>query len=114
MKWYPHTPHATRKADCSSPALRNSGALLLLVLASLLTACGGGAIVCANGPGPAALLVWEPVSDPNARHRVYCGSTASGTYDQLAGAGLDAATAITLYRDGTEQRNDILLRADSL
>jgi len=36
----------SRGADCESPARRYSGALLLLAIASLLIACGGGS------PGP--------------------------------------------------------------
>jgi len=84
--------------DFKSPARRCSSALLLLVIAGLLIACGsgggGGAAVCVTGPGP-AVLDWDPVSDPNpAGYRVYYG-TAPGTYLQPAGAGLDAADAIT-------------------
>jgi len=72
-----------------------------LAIASLLIACGsggggggGGAVSCATGPSP-TVLEWDPVSDPNpAGYRVYYG-TAPGTYLQPAGAGLDAADAIT-------------------
>src|SRR5690349_20707540 len=62
--------HASRRANFKSPARRCSGAPLLLAIASLSTACGGGGggdggIACATiGPSP-AVLVWDPVSDPD-------------------------------------------------
>jgi hypothetical protein len=77
-----------------------------LAIASLLIACDSPVTnnqqartarlapsQCANGPSP-AVLTWDPVSDPNARYRVYYGTT-SGTYLQPARAGLDAAAATT-------------------
>jgi hypothetical protein len=86
------------ESDCSSPAARCSRALLLLVIAGLLNACGGGDTelntgpgtgVCVTGPAP-AVLTWDPVTNA-AGYRVYYGTT-SGIYPQS----LDAQTATTL------------------
>src|ERR1041385_8484859 len=90
--------HASRWADFKSPARRCSSAPLLLAIASLLTAFGGGGahgnVFAPPRPGP-AVLVWDPVIDPDLGvYRVYYG-TDPGTFLQPAGAGLDAAAATT-------------------
>ena len=93
--------HYIWKADCGSLARRCSGALLLLAIAGLLVACGGGGSEpapgggvsvfdggggsgvggsgCITGPAP-AILTWDAVTDPSlAGYRIYYG-TRGGTY----------------------------------
>ena len=72
----------TPRADFKSLARRCSSSLLLLVIASLLTACGGRVDTeCLTGPSP-AVLTWDTVAAPNlSGYRIYYG-TAPGTYLQ--------------------------------
>jgi hypothetical protein len=90
--------HTTYEADCSSPARRYSGALLLLAIAGLLVACGdrpapgGGAIVCATGAAP-TVLTWNAVAGA-AGYRIYYG-TKSGTYPQIMDVGPTITYTVT-------------------
>jgi len=95
----------TRRRDFKSSVRRCVSALPLLAITSLVAcdsvvtstqqAQSAGVVTspCAKGPST-TVLTWDPISDPTARYRVYYG-TASGTYLQTAGAGLDAAAATT-------------------
>ena len=75
-----HTAHDT---DRSNYARCNLGALLLLAIASLLVACGGGSAE-ATTPN-SAVLAWDAVTDPGlGGYRIYYG-TAPGTCEQSIG-----------------------------
>jgi hypothetical protein len=97
--------HTTYEADCSSPARRYSGALLLLAIASLLVACGGagepapggsggggGTIACTTGAAP-TVLTWNAVAGA-AGYRIYYG-TKSGTYPQIMDVGPTITYTVT-------------------
>ena len=98
-------PHPPREMACGSSARRCSCALLILAVASLLNACGGGPSVgpslsaTASIPaGPtlptAATLTWDAEATPPTGYRIYYG-TASGTYSQPFGQGLDVGNVTT-------------------
>lgn len=85
--------HTTHEADCNSPARRYSGVLLLLAIAGLLVACGGGGSTSPN----TAALAWDAVTDPGlAGYRIYYG-TAPGTYLQPPGGGVSVSSNVTTY-----------------
>jgi len=86
--------HTTHKADGNSLAWRYSSALLLLVIAGLLIACGGSA----NPEGPDTVtLTWDAVQDPNlGGYRIYY-SISSEMYPQLPGGGVDVSINVTTY-----------------
>jgi fibronectin type 3 domain-containing protein len=96
-----HTPHTQ---DCGSRVGGCFGALLLMTIATLMVACsrGGAELVVPKAvvpivPAPnTATLTWDPpaVATNVAGYRVYYG-TATGTYFQLPGNGVDAGTANT-------------------
>jgi len=95
---HPHPPRETARA---SSARRCSGALLILAVASLLNACGGGPSASATTSTPAgsttpnaATLSWDGVAAPISGYRIYYG-TAPGTYSQLFGLGLDVGNVTT-------------------
>jgi len=90
---------------------RSAWILLLLLVSNLLAACGGGGggdispatvalpatgLACAgdtNTSGASATLGWDTVTAASG-YRLYYG-TAPGTYEQLAGQGLDVADCTT-------------------
>jgi len=90
--WNIHTHTPPRGADCGSSARRCSGPLLLLTIASLLIACGGGP----PGPGPnTAVLTWGAVADLDiAGYRIYYG-TSPLTYTQSLDVGDDTICTVT-------------------
>jgi len=95
---------------------QSSRLLLMLAVVSLLTACGGGgggdispaaveapatALSCTgdtNTSGASATLAWDAVTGASG-YRLYYG-TAPGTYEQLAGQGLDVADCTTYTATG--------------
>ena len=97
----PHA-HSPREADCGSPARRYSGALLLLAIAGLLIACGGGGTEGSSWgstspavvtPPNTAILEWEaPLAALNlSGYRVYS-RTASGVYGSSVGVSSNVTT----------------------
>ena len=87
----------SRGADCESRARRYSGALLLLAIASLLIACGGGS---SPGTTPPVTLEWEAVIDPSlVGYRLYYGP-APGAYLQAPGEGLSVGNVPTFTLTG--------------
>ena len=96
-----HAQHLSRRADSESPARRYSGALLLLAIAGVAVACGGGASswdtssAALSAPN-SATLAWDAVNAPSLLgYRVYY-RTAAGTYVQSLGNGLP--TVSTTYQ----------------
>ena len=92
--------HPPREMACGSSARRCSGALLILAVASLLSACGGGPSAGATTSTPAgsttpnaATLTWDAEAAPISGYRIYYGTT-SGTYSQ---PGLDVGGNVTTY-----------------
>lgn len=85
---------------------RLSRAVLLLAIASSLTACGGGGST-ATAPGGGtpgtntATLEWDAVNDPNlAGYRVYVG-LFPGSYAVSENAGLSTTYTVTGLGNGT-------------
>jgi hypothetical protein len=104
--------HTRHKVDRYSSLLSFPRALLLLTIANMLTACGGGpepasggssgggaAISCTSGSSP-AVLTWDPVDVATypdlAGYRIYYG-TAPGTYQQPVGGGDFVPANATIY-----------------
>ena len=95
--------HLPREMACGSSARRRSGALLIVAVASLLNACGGGPSAGATST-PAgstapdtATLTWDAVTDPNLQgYRVYF-RTAQETYQPL-GQGQPVGNGTTSYQ----------------
>ena len=79
------------------------GALVLLVIGSLLTACGSGSESAAGGDDSngTVVLTWDAVTEPSpaAGYRIYYG-TASGEYVQPFGQGLAAGNGTTYTMAG--------------
>ena len=90
----------SRGADCESPARRYSGALLLLAIASLLIACGGGSSP-GTTPSSSVTLEWDAVIDPSlVGYRLYYGLAPGRTYLQAPGEGLSVGNVPTYTLTG--------------
>jgi len=108
-----YSPFHGRKANQAwAVARRSAGILLLLLIANLLAACGsgGGGDVSATtdstttsgvpAAGASATLTWDAViAQGISGYRVYYG-TAPGTYEQLAGQGVDVGNSTTYTSTG--------------
>ena len=96
------------KADYNGSARRYARALLLLAIAGLLNACGGGGsepgpggdpvVACITGPA-SAVLTWDAVTGA-AGYRIHYGTT-SGMYLQVQDAGILTTHTVTGLSSGT-------------
>ena len=84
--------HQVHKAQRNIPGRAYSGAVLLVAIASLLIACGGGP----TGRSPnTAVLAWDAVADPDvAGYRIYYG-TSPLTYTHSLDMGDDTIGIVT-------------------
>ena len=102
----------THEAGQDWVGMRRAAWILLFLTANLLAACGGGGGETAAAPattsssssapaaGASATLAWDPVMAAGvAGYRVYYG-TAPGTYEQLAGQGIDVGASTTYTATG--------------